>query len=126
VTLDALVKSRKPDVHNLLAPIRKVLPSPFQDATNVADLVVVSLLIIDDFSIRKLPHIAAEDLRELVMRRFKRATPLTSNTPGLRIGRNFSADNRRGHGASRPPLSQREKLHQSLRPHRVSFKIRLN
>jgi hypothetical protein len=41
-----------------------------------------SLLIIDDFGMRKLPLTAAEDLLEMVMRRFKRAsTLLTSNRP---------------------------------------------
>ena len=40
------------------------------------------LLIIDDFGMRRLPHTAAEDLLELVMRRYERAsTLLTSNRP---------------------------------------------
>jgi DNA replication protein DnaC len=40
------------------------------------------LLIIDDFGMRKLPHTAAEDLLEIVMRRYERAsTILTSNRP---------------------------------------------
>ena len=40
------------------------------------------LLIIDDFGMRKLPHTAAEDLLEIVMRRYERAsTLLTSNRP---------------------------------------------
>jgi DNA replication protein DnaC len=42
----------------------------------------VPLLIIDDFGMRKLPHTAAEDLLEIVMRRYERAsTVLTSNRP---------------------------------------------
>jgi DNA replication protein DnaC len=42
----------------------------------------VQLLIIDDFGMRKLPHTAAEDLLEIVMRRYERAsTLLTSNRP---------------------------------------------
>jgi len=42
----------------------------------------VALLIIDDFGMRKLPHTAAEDLLEIVMRRYERAsTILTSNRP---------------------------------------------
>lgn len=46
------------------------------------DLSTVSLLIIDDLGMRKLPHTAAEDLLELVMRRYERAsTILTSNRP---------------------------------------------
>lgn len=42
----------------------------------------VPLLIIDDLGMRKLPATAAEDLLELVMRRYERAsTLLTSNRP---------------------------------------------
>ena len=42
----------------------------------------VPLLILDDFGMRKLPHTAAEDLLEIVMRRYERAsTLLTSNRP---------------------------------------------
>jgi len=45
-------------------------------------LTVVPLLIIDDFGMRKLPLTAAEDLLEIVMRRYERAsTVLTSNRP---------------------------------------------
>jgi DNA replication protein DnaC len=42
----------------------------------------VPLLIIDDFGMRRLPHTAAEDLLEIVMRRYERfSTLLTSNRP---------------------------------------------
>jgi DNA replication protein DnaC len=42
----------------------------------------VALLIIDDFGMRKLPPTAAEDLLEIIMRRYERAsTLLTSNRP---------------------------------------------
>jgi len=42
----------------------------------------VPLLIIDDFGMRKLLHTAAEDLLEIIMRRYERAsTLLTSNRP---------------------------------------------
>lgn len=42
----------------------------------------VPLLIIDDFGMRKLPHTAAEDLLEIIMRRYERcSTILTSNRP---------------------------------------------
>ena len=48
----------------------------------LADLGSAPLLIIDDLGMRKLPHTAAEDLLELVMRRYERAsTLLTSNRP---------------------------------------------
>ncbi len=40
------------------------------------------LLIIDDFGMRKLPHTAAEDPLEIIMRRYERASTLmTSNRP---------------------------------------------
>ena len=45
-------------------------------------LTTVPLPIIDDFGMRKLPLTAAEDLLEIVMRRYERAsTLLTSNRP---------------------------------------------
>ena len=49
---------------------------------HMADLERVELLIIDDLGMRKLPPNAAEDLLEIVMRRYERAsTILTSNRP---------------------------------------------
>jgi DNA replication protein DnaC len=48
----------------------------------LADLAAVPLLIVDDLGMRKLPHTAAEDLLEVIMRRYERAsTLLTSNRP---------------------------------------------
>jgi DNA replication protein DnaC len=45
-------------------------------------LTTVPLLITDDFGMRKLPMTAAEDLLEIVMGRYERAsTLLTSNRP---------------------------------------------
>jgi|SRR5687768_9637691 DNA replication protein DnaC len=45
-------------------------------------IATVPLLIIDDFGMRRLPQTAAEDLLEIVMRRYERAsTLLTSNRP---------------------------------------------
>jgi DNA replication protein DnaC len=47
-----------------------------------ADLSTVPLLIVDDLGMRKLPHTAAEDLLELIMRRYERgSTIITSNRP---------------------------------------------
>lgn len=47
-----------------------------------AVLATVPLLIIDDIGMRKLPATAAEDLLELIMRRYERAsTLLSSNRP---------------------------------------------
>ena len=48
----------------------------------LAELATVPLLIVDDLGMRKLPHTAAEDLLELIMRRYERASSLlTSNRP---------------------------------------------
>ena len=48
----------------------------------LVQLTTVPLLIIDDLGMRKLPQTAAEDLLEIVMRRYERAsTLLTSNRP---------------------------------------------
>ncbi len=48
----------------------------------IVDLASVLLLIVDDLGMRKLPHTAAEDLLETIMRRYERAsTLLTSNRP---------------------------------------------
>lgn len=47
-----------------------------------AELASVPLLIVDDLGMRKLPHTVGEDLLELIMRRYERAsTILTSNRP---------------------------------------------
>jgi len=48
----------------------------------VHHLTTVPLLIIDDLGMRRLPHTAAEDLLEIIMRRHERvSTLLTSNRP---------------------------------------------
>jgi hypothetical protein len=48
----------------------------------VESLATVRLLIIDDFGMRKLPLTAAEDLLEIIRRRYERASALlTSNRP---------------------------------------------
>jgi len=59
----------------------------------------VPLLIVDDLGMRKLPQTAAEDLLELVMRRYERAsTLLTSNRPvddwGKLLGDSAAANGR--------------------------------
>ena len=49
---------------------------------HLSELATVPLLIVDDLGMRKLPHTAAEDLLEVIMRRYERAsTLLTSNRP---------------------------------------------
>lgn len=51
-------------------------------ATAIATYSEIPLLIIDDLGMRKLPASAAEDLLEIIMRRYERAsTILTSNRP---------------------------------------------
>lgn len=56
----------------------------------VAALATIPLLIIDDIGMRKLPPTAGEDLLELVMRRYERASTLfTSNRPVEDWGRLF-------------------------------------
>ena len=53
-----------------------------EEAAHFAELATVPLLVIDDLGMRKLPATAAEDLLELVMRRYERASTLiTSNRP---------------------------------------------
>jgi DNA replication protein DnaC len=48
----------------------------------LAHVTTVPLLILDDLGMRKLPHTAAEDLLEIIMRRYEKASTLiTSNRP---------------------------------------------
>jgi DNA replication protein DnaC len=50
--------------------------------TTLAHLTTIPLLIVDDLGMRRLPPTAAEDLLEIVMRRYERASTLiTSNRP---------------------------------------------
>jgi DNA replication protein DnaC len=53
----------------------------------------VALLIIDDFGMRKLPPTAAEDLLEIIMRRYERAsTLLTTNLLCGALHNKFNAE----------------------------------
>jgi len=69
------------EVHILLDELSDIIA----DGTRkeyMASVATVPLLILDDFGMRKLPHTAAEDLLEIVMRRYERfSTLLTSNRP---------------------------------------------
>ena len=78
----------------------------------LAGLASVPLLIIDDLGMRKLPLTAAEDLLEIVMRRYERtSTLLTSNRPiddwGKLLGDTAAVtamlDRLLHHGEVRPP-----------------------
>ena len=77
------------------------------------ELVTVPLLIIDDLGMRKLPATAAEDLLELVMRRYERAsTVVTSNRPVDDWGKLFGdtaavASDPRSPAPPRPRLKMR-------------------
>lgn len=75
--------------HTVLYREAHVLLEELAEASIVGDrkerfveLASVPLLVIDDLGMRKLPATAAEDLLELVMRRYERASTLiTSNRP---------------------------------------------
>ena len=93
----------------------------------LADLASVPLLIIDDLGMRKLPHTAAEDLLELVMRRYERtSTLLTSNRPvddwGKLLGDTAAVTAlldrllHHAHVLKCGPRSWRTKLHTDLSP----------
>jgi hypothetical protein len=69
------------EAHSLLEEIAEAAVDGTRK-TLLTDLATVPLLIIDDLGMRKLPHTAAEDFLELIMRRYERAsTLLTSNRP---------------------------------------------
>ncbi len=84
---------------------------------HMADLERVPLLIIDDLGMRKLPPTAAEDLLEIIMRPYERAsTILTSNRPieeGQDPGRHGG-----GHRHARPAPPPRP--HHPVRPAKLA------
>ena len=66
--------------------------------------VSVPLLIIDDLRMRKLPMTAPEDLLEIVIRRYERAsTLLTSNRPVDDWGKLLGDHRRYRYARSSPP-----------------------
>lgn len=92
----------------------------------ITELATVPLLIIDDLGMRKLPHTAAEDMLELIMRRHERAsTILTSNRPvddwGKLLGDNAAITAlvdrllHHAHILKCGPRSWRTKVHTDLR-----------
>jgi DNA replication protein DnaC len=93
--------------HRVLYRGAHVLLEELTDATldgtrmaMIADLSAVPLLIIDDLGMRKLPATAAEDLLEVIMRRYELAsTILTSN----RRVDDWGEAARRHRGRDRPP-----------------------
>ncbi len=90
----------------------------------LTELTRVPLLIIDDLGMRKLPHTAAEDLLELIMRRSGLHRAHFESTGRTKTARRH----RRCHGATRPaaasrgscgPRSWRTKVQTTLRTHDV-------
>jgi DNA replication protein DnaC len=69
------------EVHVLLDELAEAIANGTRK-DYMQSVAAVPLLIVDDFGMRKLPHTAAEDLLEIVMRRYERfSTLLTSNRP---------------------------------------------
>jgi DNA replication protein DnaC len=69
------------EAHTLLEELAEANVTGARKAT-MEELSAYPLLIIDDLGMRKLPHTAGEDLLELIMRRYERAsTIMTSNRP---------------------------------------------
>jgi DNA replication protein DnaC len=69
------------EAHVLLEDLAEAQLAGTRKAT-LTQFTTVPLLIIDDLGMRKLPHTAAEDLLEIVMRRYERvSTLITSNRP---------------------------------------------
>lgn len=72
---------RYTEAHGLLDELAEASVDGTRRA-KMTELATVPLLVVDDLGMRKLPATAAEDLLELVMRRYERAsTLLTSNRP---------------------------------------------
>lgn len=97
----------------------------------LGDLATAPLLIVDDLGMRKLPHTAAEDLLEIIMRRYERAsTLLTSNRPvddwGKLLGDTAAVTAlldrllHHAHVLKCGPRSWRTKLQTDLRPEDVA------
>ena len=85
-------------------------------------LTTVPLLIIDDFGMRKLPLTAAEDLLEIIMRRYERAsTLLTSNRPVEDWGK-AAGRRRRGQRHARPAAAPRPRA--QVRPAELAHQNR--
>jgi len=114
------------EAHTLLEELAEATVDGTRKAA-LAELGTVPLLIIDDLGMRKLPHTAAEDLLELIMRRYERAsTILTSNRPvddwGKLLGDTAAVTAlldrllHHAHVLKCGPRSWRTKVHADLRP----------
>jgi DNA replication protein DnaC len=118
------------EAHTLIEEIAEATVTGTRKAC-LEDLTTVPLLIIDDLGMRKLPHTAAEDLLELIMRRYERAaTLLTSNRPvddwGKLLGDNAAVAAlldrllHHAHVLKCGPRSWRTKVHTDLRTEEVT------
>ena len=100
--------------HRVLYREAHVLLEELADATldgsrkeHMTELGTVALIIIDDLGMRKLPATAAEDLLEIIMRRYERAsTLLTSNRPVEDWGK-LLGDTASRHRDARPAAAPR-------------------
>ena len=115
------------EAHTLLEELAEATLAEIRKAY-LAELTAVPLLIIDDLGMRKLPHTAAEDLLEIIMRRYERAsTLLTSNRPvddwGKLLGDTAAVTAlldrllHHAHVLKCGPRSWRTKLHTDVRSH---------
>ena len=115
------------EAHTLLEELAEATLAETRKAY-LAELTAVPLLIIDDLGMRKLPHTAAEDLLEIIMRRYERAsTLLTSNRPvddwGKLLGDTAAVTAlldrllHHAHVLKCGPRSWRTKLHTDVRSH---------
>lgn len=82
--------------YDLVDELSAVSQSPAERRQRLGEIARLSLLIIDDLGMKKLPASAAEDLLEIVMQRYeKAATIITSNRPmedwGKMLGDNATA-----------------------------------
>ena len=114
------------EAHTLLEELAEATLAGTRKAY-LTELATVPLLIIDDLGMRKLAHTAAEDLLELIMRRYERAsTLLTSNRPvddwGKLLGDTAAVTAlldrllHHAHVLKCGPRSWRTKVHPDLRP----------
>jgi hypothetical protein len=73
----AATEIEHPDTRDSVSSAKKSFRVPSRVASAIS-----SISVCDDLGMRKLPHTAGEDLLEVIMRRYERAsTLLTSNRP---------------------------------------------
>jgi DNA replication protein DnaC len=75
------------ETHALLDELAEATPDGTRKE-HMEFLVTVPLLILDDLGMRKLPLTAAEELLEIIMRRYERASTMLTSTARLKTGAN--------------------------------------